>query len=111
MKTPEQDYVKSEKLFAPNADILITYPFGFNQRHVNNRRYIIWNIHLIMVGNPFNGFNVGIKKDLDSVSIWFGNHKLGTIDQNLFLINPDSNSCKVHKPRKVTKKYYPSPDA
>ncbi|TGM13660.1 integrase, partial [Leptospira selangorensis] len=52
----------------------------------------------------FNGFNVGIKKEFDSVSIWFGNNKLGNLDQNLFLINPDSNSYKVHKPRKVTKK-------
>ncbi|ABZ98359.1 hypothetical protein [Leptospira biflexa] len=84
MKTTEQIYVKSEKIFDPNADLLISYPFGFKQRHVNNKGYINWNGHLIMVGNPFNGFNVGIKKEIDSVSIWFGNNKLGYLDQNLF---------------------------
>ncbi len=64
-----------------------------------------------MIGNPFNGFNVGIKKEIDSVSIWFGNNKLGLLDQNFFLINPDSNSYKVHKTRKITKKRYPSTEA
>ncbi|MBM9549278.1 transposase [Leptospira sp. 201903074] len=111
MKTPEQIYVKSKKLFDPNADLLMTYPFGFKQRHVNDRGYINYNGNLIMVGNPFNGFNVGIKKESDSISIWFGINMLGVIDQNLFLINSDPDSYKVHKPRKVTKKCYPSPDA
>lgn len=69
MKTPEQVYVKSERQFDPNADLLLTYPFGFKQRHVNDRGYINWLGHLIMIGNPFNGFNVGIKKDGDHYSI------------------------------------------
>jgi len=111
MKTPEQVYVKSDKLFDPNAGLLIAYPYGFKQRQVNNRGYINYNGHLIMVGNPFNGFNVGIKKENDSVSIWFGSNKLGLIDQNLFLIISDPNSYKVHKPRKLTKKCYPPTEA
>ncbi|XDD53095.1 integrase core domain-containing protein [Leptospira sp. WS4.C2] len=111
MKTPEHVYIKSNKKFDPNPDLLIAYPLGFKQRHVNDRGYINYNGNLIMVANPFNGFNIGIKKESDSVSIWFGNNKLGFLDQNLFLINPDTNSYKVHKPRKVTKKYYPSLDS
>ncbi|WP_232420539.1 transposase [Leptospira vanthielii] len=111
MKTPEQVYVKSEKLFDPNADLLIAYPFGFKQRHVNDRGYINYNGNLIMVGNPFNGFNIGIKKESHSLSIWFAKNMLGVIDQNLFLINSQDDSYKVHKPRKVAKKRYPSPAA
>ncbi|GBF44458.1 integrase core domain protein [Leptospira ellinghausenii] len=60
MKTPEQIYVKSHRLFYPNAELLIAYPFGFKQRLFNKRGCINWNGHLIMVGNTFNGFNVGI---------------------------------------------------
>ncbi|MCT8335087.1 integrase core domain-containing protein, partial [Leptospira sp. 85282-16] len=111
MKTPEQVYVKSDKLFDPNADLLISYPYGFKQRQVNDRGYINYNGHLIMIGNPFNGFNVGIKKENDSVSIWFGSNKLGLIDQNLFLIISDPSSYKVHKPRKINKKCYLSNEA
>ncbi len=108
MKTPEQVYVKSEKLFDPNADLLLTYPFGFKQRHVNDRGYINWLGHLVMIGNPFNGFNVGIKREGDHYSIWFANNKLGVIDNDFFLLISDTDSYKVHKPRKVTKKRYPS---
>ncbi|WP_244594506.1 integrase core domain-containing protein [Leptospira ryugenii] len=108
MKTPEQVYVKSEKLFDPNADLLLTYPFGFKQRHVNDRGYINWLGHLIMIGNPFNGFNVGIKREGDHYSIWFANNKLGVIDNDFFSLISDPDSYKVHKPRKVTKKRYPS---
>ncbi|MBM9545384.1 transposase [Leptospira sp. 201903074] len=111
MKTPEQIYLKSDRKFDPNADLLIAYPFGFKQRHVNDRGYINYNGNLIMVGNPFNGFNIGIKKENDSFSIWFGINKLGVIDQNLGLIISDPDSYKVHKPRKVSKKRYPSPAA
>ncbi|XDD44690.1 hypothetical protein AB3N58_17755 (plasmid) [Leptospira sp. WS60.C2] len=77
---------------------------------MNNRAYIDFNEHLIMVGNTFNGFNVGIKRENDSVSIWFGSNKLDLIDQNLFLIIFHPDSYKVHKPIKLTKKCYPSTD-
>ncbi|WCL50637.1 integrase [Leptospira sp. GIMC2001] len=106
MKTPEQVYVKSEKHFDPNADLLLNYPFGFKLRHVNDRRNINWLGHLIMIGNPFNGFNFGIKKEGDLYSIWFANNKLWIKDNDFFLLISDSNSNKVQKPRKVTKKRY-----
>ncbi|EOQ94805.1 hypothetical protein LEP1GSC195_1392 [Leptospira wolbachii serovar Codice str. CDC] len=62
MKTPEQIYVKSEKLFDPNAELLIAYPFGFKQRHVNDRGYINYNGNLIMIGNPLTGLMSVLKK-------------------------------------------------
>ncbi|MCW7467676.1 hypothetical protein [Leptospira levettii] len=97
MNTPEQVYVKSDKLFDPNTDLIIAYSYGFKSMHVNDRDYINWSGNLIMVGNSVNGFNLGIKKENGSVSIWFGSNKLGQNDQNLFLIISDPNSYKVHR--------------
>lgn len=62
MNNSEQVYDKPERLFDPNDDLLLAYPFGFKIKHVKDLSYINWLGHLIMIGNPLNGFNVGIKR-------------------------------------------------
>jgi transposase InsO family protein len=111
MKTPEEVYTKSDRQFDPEAELLIQYPYGFKQRHVNNRGYINWLGHRVMIGNPFNGFNVGIKKNVDAYSVFFGELLIGTIDNDFFLLISNPNNYVVRKPRNGKKNRYPSPAA
>jgi hypothetical protein len=104
-------YTKSDRQFDPEAELLIQYPYGFKQRHINNRSYINWLGHRVMIGNPFNGFNVGIKKNVDAYSVFFGELLIGTIDKDFFLLISNINNYVVRKPKNGNKNRYPSPAA
>jgi hypothetical protein len=95
----------------PEAELLIQYPNGFKQRLVNNRGYINWLGHRVMIGNPFKGFNVRIKKIGDTYSVFFAEDNIGNIDNDFFLLVSNPNNYVVDKSRNDRKKSYPFPAA
>ncbi len=94
MKTPESIYVKSKFPYFENEDPHIEYPLSYKSRIVNSRGYINWSGHRIMIGNPFAGYRIGIKKDkMQNLVVWFTSLQIGFIDENSFLLisNADNN--------------------
>jgi transposase InsO family protein len=82
MKTPKELYVKSKRKY-DGTDTEIVYP-GMRSRKVNDRGYFNYNNHRIFVGNPFAGYNIGIKERVGKwTEVWFNYFKLG-------VINPES---------------------
>ena len=50
----------------------------------------------MFVGNPFAGYHVGLKINVDtSIEIWFSNTKLGKINPDNWLVEPEFNNDKV----------------
>ena len=50
-------------------------------RMVNDRGYFNYHRQRIFVGNPFAGYNVGIKEYVNKpTEVWFDNFKLGVIN-------------------------------
>ena len=94
MKTPSECYEKS-KIKYPGEHIEIKYPKGFKRRYVNDRGCFNWQSKRIFVGNPFNGYHVGIKESVDKpLEIWFSDLRLGTLNPDNGLIEPDFGCIK-----------------
>jgi transposase InsO family protein len=88
MKTPSMLYTKSEKKYS-GMDIEIEYPGRMKSRIVNDRGFFNYRRKRIFVGNPFSGYNVGLKESKDgSIEVWFDYLKLGVINQDTLQIEP-----------------------
>jgi len=85
MKTPKEVYSKSERKYYED-EIEIVYT-GMRSRRVNDRGFFNYKLQRIFVGNPFAGYNVGIKERLNKwPEVWFDNFKLGEINPDTLLI-------------------------
>jgi hypothetical protein len=52
----------------------------------------------VFVGNPFAGYNVGVKEFVDKpTEVWFGNYLLGVINNDTGLIEPSSTIMQLTK--------------
>ena len=95
MKTPAEVYVKSEIKFTDEY-VELVYGKGFITRYVNDRGYINWDNKRIFIGNPFNGYHVGLKLNVDApMEVWFSNIMLGKLNPDTWLVEPEFNNEKV----------------
>jgi transposase InsO family protein len=89
MKTPKEIYQKSERKYQ-EGEIEIEYEGRMKSRIVNSRGYFIDHLQRIFVGNPFSGYNVGIKERVGKrAEVWFDNFKLGEINQTTLQIETE----------------------
>jgi transposase InsO family protein len=89
MKTPKEVYIKSERKYIC-SEIEIEYEGRMKSRMVNDRGFFNYHRQRIFVGNPFSGYNVGIKESVGKrTEVWFDNIKLGEI-------NPDTLQIEVN---------------
>jgi hypothetical protein len=80
MKTPKEVYCKSEKKYLGD-DIEIEYNGRMKSRVVNDRGVFHYRNSHIFVGNPFSGYNIGIKERINkNPEVWFDNILLGEIN-------------------------------
>ena len=93
--TPSTVYRKSDRKYQPEAE-LIEYPRGYKSRMVNDRGVTHYKNHRIFVGNPFAGYNVGIKslKNGD-LEVWFDNFLIGRVDSQTNLLTNGERDIKV----------------
>lgn len=96
MKTPSNVYVKSDRKYEPE-DVLIVYGTGYKSRMVNDRGFCNYRGKRLFVGNPFAGYNVGIKDNKDEMEIWFDDFMIGIVDKITGLIIYEKESMKVRK--------------
>lgn len=96
MKTPSDIYVKSERKYEPE-DVLIVYGKEYKSRMVNDRGFYNYKNKRIFVGNPFAGYNVGIKENESATEVWFDDFLIGTVDKITGLIIYGTNRIKVPK--------------
>jgi len=96
MKTPSDVYVKSKRKYDPE-DVLIIYGKGYKSRMVNDRGFCNYNGKRLFVGNPFAGYNVGVKESKDDMEIWFDDFLIGVLDKITGLIIYEKESIKVRK--------------
>ncbi len=96
MKTPSDIYVKSERNYEPE-DVLIVYGKEYKSRMVNDRGFYNYKNKRIFVGNPFAGYNVGIKENEGETEVWFDDFLIGTVDKITGLIIYETNRIKVPK--------------
>ena len=95
MKVPNDVYVKSERKY-PGEYIELKYGKGFITRYVNDRGYINYDNKRVFIGNPFTGYHVGLKINVDALmEVWFSNIMLGKINPDNWLIEPEFNGEKV----------------
>jgi transposase InsO family protein len=95
MKVPADIYTKSQRKY-PGERIELQYGKGLITRFVNDRGYINYENRRVFIGNPFSGYHVGIKINVDKpIEIWFNNIMLGVINAETRLIEPEFNSIKV----------------
>jgi hypothetical protein len=95
MKTPAEIYKKSGRKFIAEH-LELRYGRGFKTRYVNDRGYINWDNKRVFIGNPFNGYHVGLKEYVDApMEVWFTNMMLGKINPNNWLVEPEFNNEKV----------------
>jgi putative transposase len=94
MKTPASVYVKSEREYEPEID-RIEYPRGYKSRIVNDRGFINLKGHRVFIGNPFAGFNIGIKRlKTGNFEVKFDYLYIGMIDEKTFLFNAQNRIIK-----------------
>jgi hypothetical protein len=80
MKTPSEVYYKSEKKYIGD-EIEIEYSGRMKSRIVNDRGFINYKRHRVFIGNPFAGYNIGIKERVNkNPEVWFDNFLLGEIN-------------------------------
>jgi transposase InsO family protein len=80
MKTPKEVYVKSERKYL-GEDIELEYNGRMKSRVVNDRGVFHYRNSHIFVGNPFCGYNIGIKeRSGKNPEVWFDNILLGEIN-------------------------------
>jgi transposase InsO family protein len=79
-KTPATMYHKSAIKYVDEVD-LIEYPRGYKSRMVNDRGWTNFKSKRIFIGNPFAGYNVGIKAlKSGDFEVWFDYLFIGVID-------------------------------
>jgi transposase InsO family protein len=102
MKTPAMVYKVSEITYEPGL-IEFEYPKNYKSRNVNSRGFVNYKGKRYFIGNPFNGYNVGIDIDkTGQLNVWFGNNLIGYFDKETLLIIPEKNdNFKIRKKRKV----------
>jgi hypothetical protein len=101
MKTPSSKYIESKIEYEPGL-IEFEYPKNYKSRNVNNRGFLNYKGKRYFVGNPFNGYNMGLFIDkTGQINCWFGNNLLGYFDQESLLLIPEKND--IFKPRKKRK--------
>jgi transposase InsO family protein len=94
MKVPADIYRKSETKY-PGEYMELHYGRGYKVRYVNDRGFINFKQKRIFIGNPFNGYHVGIKEGVDKpLEIWFSDMRLGTINPDNGLMEPDFGNIK-----------------
>jgi hypothetical protein len=94
-KVPADIYTKSEIKFQ-DENVEMRYGRGFKVRMVNDRGFLNLKQKRIFVGNPFAGYNAGVKEFVDRpTEVFFGNYLLGTINKDTGLIEPSSNIMQV----------------
>ena len=96
MKTPSDVYIKSGRKYDPE-DVLIVYGKGYKSRMVNDRDFCNYRGKRLFVGNPFAGYNVGVKENKDDIEIWFDDFLIGVLDKITGLIIYEKDSIKVQK--------------
>ena len=95
MKVPADVYTKSEKKYF-GEHIELKYGKGFITRIVNDRGFLNLNNRRVFIGNPFTGYHVGIKEQINKpMEIWFANILLGKINTDNWFIEPEFNKEKV----------------
>jgi len=102
MKTPAMVYTESEDKYEGVIED-IEYPGTFRTWLVNNRGYISIKQRMFFIGNPFMGYNVGIRPQTDrQQNVWFGDYLLGALDMDTGLLQPESivtfNKGNLRKP-------------
>jgi transposase InsO family protein len=94
MKVPADIYRKSENKYH-GEHIELRYGRGFKVRYVNDRGFINFKQKRVFIGNPFNGYHIGIKESIDKPpEIWFSEMRLGTINPDNGLVDPDFGNIK-----------------
>ena len=96
MKTPADVYIKSEREYEPE-EVLIVYGKGYKSRMVNSRGVCNYKGKRIFIGNPFAGYNVGIRERKGNTEIWFDDFLIGILDKTTGLIMYEKNIMKVQK--------------
>lgn len=80
MKCPAEFYRKSDKVYEPQIED-IAYPPDLLERRVNTRGVFHYLKHRYFIGNPFDGYTVGIKiEKVGKPEIWFSDFLIGHID-------------------------------
>ena len=102
MKTPKSKYLNSSIEYDPDF-VEFEYPGNYKNRFVNNRGYINYKGKQYFLGNPFNGYNIGIYVDkTGQLNVWFGTGLLGHFDMETRLLVPEKNDTfKKRRTRKV----------
>lgn len=102
LNTPKSAYKKSEIKYFPEF-VEFEYPKHFKNRLVNNRGYVNYRGRKYFIGNPFNGYNIGIEiNKKGEYKVWFGTNLLGEFDKQTLLLIPEKNDTfKKRKTRKV----------
>jgi hypothetical protein len=102
MKTPKTIYKSSYNSYDPDF-VEFEYPGTYKNRFVNNRGYIHYKGKLYFLGNPFNGYNIGIHRDkTGKLNVWFGTSLLGHFDEQTGLLVPEINGTfRKRRTRKV----------
>ena len=89
MRTPSELYVKSERKY-PGMDVEIEYNGRMKSRMVNDRGFFNYKQNRIFVGNPFSGYNVGLKETKNGkIEVWFDYLKLGEFNPDTLQIEPE----------------------
>jgi transposase InsO family protein len=97
MKTPAQVYVKSERKW-DGKETEIEYGGRMRSRQVNDRGYFNYKRRRIFAGNPFAGYNIGIKTLKEGgMEIWFDNFKLGEVNFETGQIEPEKRKVNNRK--------------
>ena len=102
MKTPGTIYSASDVEYDPDF-VEFQYPANYKNRAVNNRGYVHYKGNVYFVGNPFNGYNIGIQVDKKGqLNVWFGTMILGHFDKDTKLLVPEKEDLlKQRKTKKV----------
>jgi transposase InsO family protein len=80
MKTPKEVYNKSDRKY-PGDNIDIDYNGRMKSRVVNDRGVFHYRNMHIFIGNPFAGYIIGIKENVNkNYEVWFDNILLGVIN-------------------------------
>lgn len=96
LKTPSELYKPSQKKY-DSLDVLIVYGRGYKSRMVNDRGFINYKGKRIFIGNPFAGYNVGIKIVECITKIWFDDFLIGIVDDITGLLIPEIDNIKISK--------------
>jgi transposase InsO family protein len=80
MKCPSEVYKKSERIYEPEIED-VAYPPDFLERKVNTRGVFHYCKRRYFVGNPFDGYTIGIHiKKGSKPEIWFASFLIGFLD-------------------------------